>query len=248
MPTSGWYGVGSEWEDLAQFEATPWGTRSGYGFAVAGGRFAVFGGEDSEGLKNDVFVSSDGAAWARLHITSAWQARANFLHVVVGDALYVFSGRGCGGFCNDVFRASVPSVGSFQLLFQKVGELPRPGRQRGLAVPLQGRIYDIGGCSGSGCFVDIIMLDPDSGRWYAVSVEGEKPGLVARWWTADIVGKWPNIQEYRLVGTAHSDSIYIFGGLVNTKALRLTPSSFGAGQCTEKSATLPCMACDASGN
>jgi hypothetical protein len=227
VPFAGWYGIGRRWEDLAPSHpfGTPWGMRSGHGFAVVGGRLAVFGGEDSAGLKNDVFVSGDGASWMRLHSTSEWQPRTNFLHAVLNETLYVFSGRGCGAsatsFCDDVYRASVPSAGSFQLRFEKVGNLGRPGRQLGLAVPLQGRIYDIGGCSGSGCFVDIYALEPDSGSWQAVQVEEGQ----SVWWTADIVGRWPDTQAYRLVGAAHSDSIFVFGGQVSTYALRLTPSS-----------------------
>lgn len=230
VPFAGWYGIGKEWEDVSQ--SSPWGMRGGFGFAVMGGRLAVFGGEDSAGtLHNDVFVTRDGMSWTSLHTTSAWKARTNFLHFVHEEYLYVMSGRGCDDYCNDIYRAPAPSVGNFQLSFERVGDLPRPGRERGLAVSFQGRIYDIGGCSASGCFVDIIMLEPTvSGQWHSVSVVEptcEIPkGCI---WTIDFVGQWPNTLEYRLVGAAHTDSIYIFGGRVSTSVLRLTPSSSGAG-------------------
>jgi hypothetical protein len=139
--------------------------------------------------------------------------------------LYVFSGRGCeAGFCSDVYRAQF-SVGG-QLNFAYVGDLPRPGREAGLALSFQGRLYDIGGRSNSGLFADIIMLD-ENDIWRAIEISeptcNERTGNC--FWNTDNVGAWPNHQnnaiEYRVVGTSHLEAIYIFGGKVSTNILQL---------------------------
>ena len=233
VPFDGWYGVGRNWQDLGQI---PWGARGGFGFAAIGGRLAVFGGEDSTGkLKNDVFFSSNGVAWTEDR-SQLWAPRSNFLHVTHNDYLYILSGRGCktsnDDYCRDVWRALVPApTAPFALQFENVGLLPRAGRERGLALSFKGRLYDIGGCSSSGCFVDVTMLD-SNGVWHTVAIREPTCSEENRvcFWSINFIGRWPSTSEYRLVGVAHEDSIWIFGGVRNTNVLRLTPSNEGAGK------------------
>jgi len=233
---SGWYGIGRNWEDMNALVGAPWGTRTGFGFAVIGGRLALFGGEESEGLQNDVFVSTDASAWTRLHSKSEWSPRTNFQHVMHDNAIYVMSGRGCATercesgacYCNDIWRAPTPAANAiYQLNFEKVGLMAHSGRERGLALSFEGRIYDIGGCSQSGCFVDIRVLDGEI--WRAVDVNEPECQREDRrcFWTDQYVGAWPATDEYRLVGAAHEDALYIFGGNIICTVLQLRPSSAG---------------------
>jgi hypothetical protein len=235
--TSGWYGIGRQWEDMQGTQgdawSTPWGARAGFGVAVIGGRLAVFGGQDSQAhLKNDVFVSTDARTWTPLHTESAWSPRTKFQNVVHDNFLYVMSGRGCEetgtGYCDDIYRAPAPGQDDaiYQLNFEFVGIMAHSGRERGLALSFQGRIYDIGGCSGSGCFTEINMLDGKIWRRVEV-VESTCNREGGCFWTENYVGAWPNTQEYRLVGTAHQNAIYIFGGDIICTVLKLQPTSTG---------------------
>lgn len=208
---------------------TPWGARGGFGFAVIGERLAVFGGQDSEGrLKNDVFMSSDAHSWIPLHTESAWSPRTRFQHVVHDNFIYVMSGKGCEQYCSDIYRAPAPSPDDiFQLNFEHVGSMAHSGRERGLALSFRGRIYDIGGCSDSGCFVDINMLDGTTWRGVQVIEPRCNRDDGPCFWTLNYVGAWPNTEEYRLVGAAHEDSIYIFGGDIICTVLQLQTTRTG---------------------
>jgi hypothetical protein len=240
---AGWYGIGNSWEQMfTTSSATAWHARTGFGFAAIGGRLAVFGGEDISGttLYNDVHSSFDGRNWVPHSSPSAWSPRANFLHLVHNGYIYLWSGRGCRGYCKDIFRAPVPAEGAV-LNFERLGDLPRGGRMNGLAVSLQGRLYDIGGQDNSGSFTDIFMHreGDDWNTWHQVTVseaDCAQPANCAPdckcYWTENYIGGWPNNYEYRVVGTAHSDAIYIFGGKTrdpdgNTKVLKLTCSDVG---------------------
>ncbi len=116
----------------------------------------------------------------------------------------------------------------------------------GLAVSLQGRLYDIGGQDNSGSFTDIYMHreGDDWNTWHQVTVSEADCAQTAKcapgckcYWTERYIGGWPiggtNNYEYRVVGTAHLDAIYIFGGKTrdpdgsNTKVLKLTCSDVG---------------------
>jgi hypothetical protein len=244
----GWYGIGREWQtvmdDWAPDNERAWGRRGGFGFAVLGGRLLVFGGETRTEKKNDVFMSSNGESWLELASTSRWGPRTNFPHVLhtVGgiEYLYVLSGRGCDGcgantcYCNDVWRAPTPATGShFEVEFAYVGKTAtQMGRERGLALSFEGRLYDIGGRDTSSQFLDIhVLIDNDTGKvevteqaWVKVEVTEptctDEDGICA--WTLANVAYWPGgHDEYRIVGTTYMDAIYLFGGKVSTSVLQL---------------------------
>ena len=102
----------------------------------------VLGGNADNGLKNDVWRSTDGKAWNRETANAGWPGRRDHQAVVHNGRMYVLGGW-VTVIANDVWSSADGKNWSFE------GDAAWTAREQHQAVSYKGRIYVLGGSDGS---------------------------------------------------------------------------------------------------
>ena len=126
--------------------AAPWAVRSAFGLLNYAGKMWVIGGDydvfyGSE--YNDVWHSTNGAAWTRATSNADWSVRGGHGAGVFDGKMWVWGGYGEGTYYNDVWNSSNGS--NWTLVSASAGWSPR---DRFAALVYDGRLWTLGGANG----------------------------------------------------------------------------------------------------
>ncbi|MCX6929246.1 MAG: hypothetical protein NT154_39410 [Verrucomicrobia bacterium] len=145
---------GANWTCVTN--AAPWGPRDRFGAVVFNGQMWVLGGKSvSSPYPSDVWSSSDGVTWtcitsSALYAPREWFSAVDFIGQiwVLGGATQLGAGTPPG--CNDVWTSSDGAVWS--QITSAAGWVARWGHS---AVVLNGKMWVLGGGTGSATFTDV---------------------------------------------------------------------------------------------
>lgn len=138
--------------------------RMGQASVYFNNRMWVIGGQDSSGLKNDVWYSWDGTSWAQATADAGFSPRTYHQAVVFNNLLWVIGGSTSSGVTNDVWYSSdgmswvqAPAGGNYLS--------PRSGHQ---ALVYNNLLWVIGGNNGTSNLNDV-YYSPDGMFWSQVT-------------------------------------------------------------------------------
>jgi len=195
-----------EWMELFPPESPS--NRSGHTMVIdeSNGRMYMFGGKDSDGLKNDTWLYNISAnSWNQLSPTGGLLT-AREQHVMVIDKLngkmYMFGGSN-GGFKNDIWLFSISANSWSQL--SPAGTLPSARERHAMVMEeSNGRIYMVGGFDGTQLHNDTWLYNISANSWTELFPSG---GLLTTRF------------DHTMVIDELNGNIYVFGGSTFTVIL-----------------------------
>ena len=176
------------WSQVALAEGSSiWSGRTGSGAAVFGGKIWVMGGNDGS-RKNDVWSSSDGAAWTNANARGPavdpsadpvvynehWSARSGHAAVVLGDKIWILGGViGRRARANDVWSSSDGTDWTQTTVMgtQAMGT-HWSARQNHVAVTFNNEMWVLGGSTGTSALLNDVWSSRDGATWANANARG----------------------------------------------------------------------------